>query len=380
MQPGVVERCLLLLSELLAAGLPLAAATAQHTLLQWLTAAVGEAADELASYASLSAVELWQPGGGQHGVKKAQLVLDTVCASLRLLMSREPVEPSTERLATCCLEVLQSFVAGSLQLETAGACPDGDAAQAWQQAAAQLLPVADCSGALAAAVKAGWAQGHEQQQMLAQASSAAAAALQAVLSLQAAAAAAAAAGDSGLPVYCHRLCWKAIASLLSLLQQLQQAQPHEQWEQQQASALAAALNALQHSPQVPALAADQRCLLLQLSCCRLLLPETLQQQRVGQLALGRQQRLGPAAAAGTDGGQEAVLAGWLCDAAWQAYKGAGAASKRRWAGLTAALVSTCLHPALFEGSAARWVRWVCVGVVWWIAWPAAATATDAPKV
>lgn len=375
MQPGTVERCLLLLGELLAACLPLAASAPQQPLQQWLAAAAIEAADELGSYASMAAAALQQPEQPQKqqqpGSRTAQLALGCAASSLRLLMAAPADEhapsrqPAVERLSACCVATLQAFAAAAQGLQQAAAAATAADAAVWQQVAAWQAPVAECSSALAVAVESSWLQGREGEEELSQAAAAATAALAAVLALQATAAAAAPAGapsqkrggaSSGgsLPVYCHRQCWKAAASLLALQQGLNAPQPHAGWEEQQAGVLAAALNSLQHAGAVAALAADHRSLLLQLRCCRLLRPAAAQQPRIAQLALAQRQQAQPAAAPAdcTAGSQQLALAGWLCDAAWDAYEGATAAFKRRRAGLTAAVVSTCLHPTLFGAGTA----------------------------
>ena len=135
--PGAAERCLLLLSELLAACPPPVAqqeeeqqqqhSQQQRPLPEWLVVAVSGAADELASYADLSAAALWQPleendspAGEPHAARRRQLSLLCVCSSLRLLLSQhrpeaEQPDAATGRLAGCCLEMLRSFVAAQGQ-------------------------------------------------------------------------------------------------------------------------------------------------------------------------------------------------------------------------------------------------------------------------
>ena len=243
-----------------------------------------------------------------------------------------------------------------LQRYEAPAAADAADAAAWQQAASQLAPLADCCASLEAAIDAGWLAGREQQETLGATTAAAAAALDAVLALQAleATAATAAGGGprgGGLTVYAHRLCWKAAAKLASLQAQLQAVAPcssqqEQRWHEQQAALLAAAICSLEQAAHTPALAADYRGLLLQLRCCRLLLPAAMVHKQVAQLALERRQQ--PDAGAGHGA---AALAAWLCAAAWQAYDAANAAVKRRRAGMTAGLVTTCLNPVLFEPAA-----------------------------
>lgn len=374
LQPGAAERCLLLLNELLAAAQLLEISgrqgEQQHPMLDWLAAVVSSGAEELASYASMAAAPLWQQpqqlqpareeAGRQQG-STAQLALTCVCNSLQLLALLDCCGgPASERLLACCLGALQGYAASAGAPSTPGqqAAAGPSDGSAWQRAAAPLQPLASCGAALAAAMEAGWLSAAEQQPTLEAAAEAAVAALASVLSLQAAAAAAAAGSSSkqtsGLAAYCHRLCWKAVASLLILLQQLRLAGPshglQQQWEEQQAAALADALNGLQRASGAPALAADYRGLLLQLRCCRLLLPTTLQQKRVAQLALAQRQHAAASATGQAGSEPNLELATWVCSAAWQAYEAAAAAAKRRRSGLTAALASTCLHPALFSGS------------------------------
>ena len=243
-------------------------------------------------------------------------------------------------------------------------------ASKWQQAAAQLLPLAECCRSLAAAVEAVRFHALIRHLLTDAAVAAAEAALNAVLAVQAAAVASAAAdsggkapargsGGSGTPAgYCHRMCWKAIESLLFLQQQLppwlNPGQGHERTVQH-ARALAAALNGLQQAGTAPGLACDHRCLLLQLRCCRMLLPTALDQRGMREMALfqehPKQQEVPPQGHSKASG--RAALVSWLCGAAWQGYEGAAVATKRRRAGMTAAVVSTCLHPALFEGAKIR---------------------------
>ena len=297
-------------------------------------------------------------GHPQQPGTAAQLALGCVCASLQLLVQvRRGGGAAADQLASCCLQTLQRCAAAAAAVAAAAAgqpVVPGATSGEWQRAVATLQPLAGCCDALAAAMGAGWLSGLEQHQTLAAAAEASETALDAVLVLQAAAAGAAAATGTckqagGPAAYHHRLCWRAIAGLLALRQQLQLAQQREGWPEQQAAAFAAALSGLQQAAHAPALAADHRGLLLQLRCCRLLLPTALQQHQVGQLALARRQQV-PAAA--TQAGQvssspAAALAGWVCSAAWQAYEAAAVAAKRRRVGLTAAVASTCLHPALF---------------------------------
>jgi hypothetical protein len=404
LSPGAAERCLLLLSELLAACPPPPAAKQdqdqeqqqpnqqQQPLLEWLVIAVSYAAEELASYASLSAAALWQPSerseaseppaAERHAARRRQLSLFCVCSSLRLLLSHhlpdaEQPDAATGRLAGCCLEMLRSFVSAQgqpqqQQLErlSAAAAAEPNAPE-WQQAAAQLLPLADCCRSLAQAVQT--VRFHAlMRHLLTDAAVAAAAALHAVLAVQAAAVASAAAASgskaaarggsgSGTPAgYCHCMCWKAIDSLQVLQQQLPPWLSQGQGqglEEQHARALAAALNGLEQAGSVPGLAGDHRCLLLQLRCCRMLLPAALEQRNMREQALFQQHpkkhEVPPQGHSKASG--RATLVSWLCSAAWQAYEGTAVATKRRRAGMTAAVVSTCLHPALFEGAKIRCV-------------------------
>lgn len=368
LQPGTAERCLLLLRELLAASQLLSEEQSgperqQPSVLNFLATVIGCNADELASYAGMAAAPLWrqqqQQQAGEEQERQqdatAQLALTCVCDGLQLLIQLNH-GAAGERLAACCLDALQGFAASAQA--AAGQQPVTSTADgsAWQREAAPLQPLANCCSALAAAAAAGLLSAAEQHSC----SEAAVAALNSVLSLQAAAAEAAAASGtskhaSGLAAYCHRLCWKAVHGLLLLLQQLQPAgdlvgsQQQQQSEEQQAAVLAAALNGLQQASHAPALAADYRGLLQQLRCCRLLLPAALQQQRLAQLVLAQRQEAATAGQASTDLG--VALAAWVCSAAWQGYEAAAAAAKRRRAGLTAAVVSTCLHPALFSTAA-----------------------------
>ena len=366
LQQGTAECCLLLLRELLAAAQLLyeqhsGPQQQQPSVLKWLATVIACNADELASYASMAAAPLWRQQQqhqqqareelGRQQDATAQLTLTCVCDSLQLLIQLNH-GAAGERLAACCLDALQGCAAAA----SAQAVGTGSSGSAWQRAAAPLQPLVNCCSALAAAAAAGLLSAAEQHSC----SEAAAVALQSVLSLQVATAAAAAASGtskqaSGLAAYCHRLCWKAVHGLLLLLQQLQPAGPlvgsqqQQQSEEQQAAVLAAALNGLQQASHAPALAADYRGLLLQLRCCRLLLPAALQQQRLAQLALA--QRQGAATTGQASSEPEIALAAWVCSVAWQGYEAAAAAAKRRRAGLTAAVVSTCLHPALFSTAA-----------------------------
>ncbi|KAL4440005.1 hypothetical protein ABPG75_003006 [Micractinium tetrahymenae] len=403
------ERCLLLIGALLSVGLPPATAAKSRPFLSglepveqpagWLaeclSVLLAAGADELASYAGMAAAaSLWaavpgqmQPGrlaGGaaeEQAPRRAQLALSCLCGSLQLLACQRgslgrAVATGGQRLAAGCLEALCSF--GQAQQGGQQAQAAGWNAARWQLAAAQLLPVADCCSALATAAEARWLDSPSQ----AAAGSAAGVALDGVLRLQAAALEAAAAAQaqgkaamaSGTPgalaAYSHRLCWKAAHALMLLLQLLQTRQqgqaggtssqplPAQQpWEEQQAAVLAAALTSLQRSAALSALASDARGLLYQLRCCRLVLPGPLASAQVGQAALAQRQRgqqphEQQQQVAASSGSANVELAGWLCQAAWLAYEGAAVATKRRRAGLTAAVVSACLHPQLFEPRAA----------------------------
>lgn len=364
---GAAQRSLLLLRELLSTAQALGAAAAakqpadgsqqtqQPRLLDWLAAAVCAAADELGSYASMTAAAVWQaePAAADQAGRAAQLAAACLCGSLELVLALQGLGAPVEHLAGCCLDILQRFAAAAPEQWWRGL--QGAELVVWHSAAARVVPLGDCGAALAAAVQAGWAQGPEQRQVADEAAAAAAAGLDAVL-LVAAAAAVAAGQQGGLPVYVHRLCWKAAASLLLLQQQLHQGQPQQQrWDEQQAAVLAAALLGLQQAQQSAALAADHRGLLLQLRCCRMLLPAALEQPRVAQLALAK--RRAPAAPAASDSASDgAALAAWLCSAAWQAYEAAAAAVNRRRPGMAAAVVATCLHPALFATAGAAAVH------------------------
>lgn len=324
-----------------------------------------------------------QPDDATPAARRAQLVLGCVCGALRLLAwhqqqqgSCQAAGPAGERLAGSCLEVLQSFRAATSQagwLEPLHREGQPGAA-GWQLAAARLLPLADCCVALAAAAEAGWLQGRAPAGAVAEAANAS---LDAVLQLQVLAAQVAAAQQQGkeskasgansnasgspaaLAAYCHRLCWKAADALLQLLGGLhrggQKVQHHGQawqhqhaghaphaapldtyrqrWEGQQAAVLADALDSLQRSSAVPALASDARGLLLQLRCCRVALQAALAQPRVGQLVAAHRQGAGGAAAAGVAGAAAAaaapaaasqpsmLLAAWVCEVVWGAYEG-----------------------------------------------------------
>lgn len=378
LQPGAAERCLLLLNELLATAQLLVEQIRgqqrqqQPPLVDWLAAAIGSGADELASYASMAAAPLWQQpqqlAAGEEGRQQGAAALPAlagVCNSLRLLVQLESgARPASEQLISCCLGALQSYAATADTPAAAGQHPAAGTADssAWQQAAAPLQPLADCCSALAAAAEVGWLNTAEQQLGGAAAgeaaSQAAAAALNAVLLLQASAAEAAAASGAskqagGLAAYCHRLCWKAAHNLLLLLRHMHSSpslhgQQRQQWDDQQVAALATALTGLQRASHAPALAADYRGLLLQLRCARLLLPDALQQPGLAQRVLACQPEPAAQPAISHSSTEPTVaLAAWLCSAAWQGYEAAAAAAKRRRAGLTAAVVSTCLHPALF---------------------------------
>ncbi|EFN52863.1 hypothetical protein CHLNCDRAFT_138347 [Chlorella variabilis] len=358
---GTAERCLLLLSQLLAICSPLASGAAtttqqqqqqqlermperhrqqlpsQYPLVHCLAATLCCIADELASYSSmLAAALLWSPmeqqelGGstGQQDSRPALLSLRCMSSSLGMLLS-------------------------------------------WRRQ--QVTGAADAAvGQLARAL-----EGHQQQQSLAGAAAeAASAALGSVLSLQAAAAAATIAApavpapggkhqaaaaatsssDAAAAAFCHRLCWKAAVGLLGVCQQLAAEQPQDayqqqRWEEQQGSLLAVALRSLEAEAGITGPAADPRRLLLQLRCCRLLLPAALEQPRVLHLALSYRQPRDLTASGGGSSEGMAALVGWLCSAAWRAYEGTATGSRRRRTGLTAALVATCLHPALFDASA-----------------------------
>jgi hypothetical protein len=394
---GVSARCLLLLSQLQAMCSPLsvedgadgAGGQEDYLFLDWLEGVICSAADELASHAGMHSVtSLWgtlapqqgsnggqqqqqqQPADDQQGSRVAHLALHCVAGSLRLLLSSRQRRAASAtanvaraRLAACCLDAVCGFAAarevGQAQQQAAPA-----SAKEWERVAAQLVPLPACCHALAAALQAGLQLGQVlPPPQLARASQASAAALDAVLSLQAAAAAASAAGDGceggrAAAAWCHRLSWKAADGLLMLRLQLEQLnwkaeqQQAQGWEQQQGRVLAAALLSLEAEGSATGPAADPRRLLLQLRCCRLLLPRALQQPTVRQQALALRPAAALTAAAGSSDGDEgttseAELAGWLCHAAWRAYSGGAAGSRRRRAGLTAALASTCLHPALF---------------------------------
>lgn len=388
---GLAERCLLLLSALLSVCLPSPAAAAdsqlsagghwqkgQQTgrLAELLGSVLAAAADELASYAGmLAGASLWArqqsralPEGPTAGsaqgdaVRGAQLALSCLCRGLQLLACQTGTPqyagtaPAGRQLAGACLQTLRSFV--EVQEGQQLAAPANWDVQHWQQAAAQLLPIADCCPALSVAASVGWLDGPRQ----AAAASAADAALEAVLRLQAAALDAAAAaqargkaatasGTAGaLAAYTHRLCWKAAHALVLLLQRLrceraaqasvqQQLPPQDQpqrWAEQQAAVLAAALTSMQRSAQLPALASDARGILFQLRCCRLVLPAALADAQMARLALDhrqqreqRPQRLQQEAAL-AGGGADAELAAWLCQAAWQVYEGAASLACLVW--------------------------------------------------
>ena len=357
----------------------------QYPLVHCLAATLCCIADELASYSGmLAAALLWSPmeqqelGGstGQQDSRPALLSLRCMSSSLGMLLSwrRQQVTGAADaavgQLARCCLEVLRCFAAacqGRDEQHVQPACAAG-----WQRAASQLAPLAECCRALARAL-----EGHQQQQSLAGAAAeAASAALGSVLSLQTAAAAATIAApavpapggkhqaaaaatsssDAAAAAFCHRLCWKAAVGLLGVCQQLAAEQPQDayqqqRWEEQQASLLAVALRSLEAEAGITGPAADPRRLLLQLRCCRLLLPAALEQPRVLHLALSYRQPRDLTASGGGSSEALAALVGWLCSAAWRAYEGTATGSRRRRTGLTAALVATCLHPALFDASA-----------------------------
>lgn len=375
-----------------------AAEQAQQPLVAWLVPVMHAAADELCSYAGLAAGgALWQPQQAAAAVehtaaagqvaRRAQVAVGCGCSGLHLLVQQQQAGATADRLVAGCLEVLHGFVAAQQQ-----AAPLVDeqqrSAAGWQHAAAQLTALADCCHALAGAAAAGGL--HTQSQ--AGAAQAAAASIDAALALQAEALGAAARGKgrpaagsaAALAVYCHRLSWKAAVGLLELQQALSPShdpQQAQRWQGQQAGLLAAALSGLRRSAGSAALASDPRGLLLQLRCCRLALPAALRQGRVARLALALRQPEGPAA----EEDLQLALAAWVCGAAWQAYKGdaaataarsaactsarplrqfhratclpcragAAVATKRRRAGLTAAVVSTCLHPQLFTAASAR---------------------------
>jgi hypothetical protein len=336
---------------------------------------------ELAAYAELAAAEaLWQPapqqGGQDRGVGRpsarlAQQALACASGGLSLLLAggQQPAAEAAARLAACCLHTLQSFAAAEGRRQGPPSC-----AACWQAAAARLAPLADCSLALAAA--AGSGRGWQRQQLPRHddVRAAAQAALGAVLALQGAAGAAAVRGGGGgeeATAYCHRLCWRAADGLLELLhcqglalggERQQDADQQRRWEEQQAAALAAALRALEAEAGDSGPDADPRRTLLQLRCCRRLLPAALEGPRLRRLLLDQQQSAGAEAAdpaSGDAGGGDngcgsreeaevAALVGWLARAAWRAYESGAAGSRRRRAGLTAALVAACLHPALFS--------------------------------
>lgn len=332
------------------------------------------AADELASYASMAAAAcLWaQPeapadsAAQGQAARRAQLALGCLCLGLQLLACQPGVlaqggtAPAGCRLAAGCLQALQGFVEAQ-QAQQATAAAAWDAAR-WQNAAAQLLPLAECCSALWAAAEAGWLHDHS----LAAAAAAASESLSHLLQLQLAASDAAAAaqaqgkaatagGTAGaLAAYSHRLCWKAAHALVIFLQRLPSGQPghagscagqpapQEQlghWEERQAFVLAAALASLERAAVLPALASDARGLLFQLRCCRLVLPAALADARVARQVLARRQQgqgarqlqqqaaapggsTGDELAAAQGGDAQADLAAWLCQVAWQAYEGA----------------------------------------------------------
>lgn len=323
-----------------------------------LGSTLAAAADELASYAGIAAAAtLWaqsrspaQPevaaasAAQGEASRRAQLALSCLCRSLQLLacqpgtLALAGAAPAGHRLAAGCLEALHSFGL-VLQSQQQAAAAGGDVGH-WQQAAARLLPMADCCAALSTAAKAGWLDGPS----LAAAASAAAGALDAVLQLQGTALkaaagaqaqgkAATASGTAGaLAAYTHRLCWKVAHGLVLLLQRLhtqQPAQGHSQnWQEQQAAVLAAVLTSMERSAQLPAVASDARDLLFQLRCCRLALPAALASEDVARLALAHRrqreelpQQLQQQADASL-GSADVELTAWLCQAAWQVYEGA----------------------------------------------------------